>query len=378
VNFLLSGYYGYHNAGDEAVLAAMLEHLRAAAPSGTRFTITSGDPAATVALHGDGQLAAIARQNPRALLAAIRACDVFISGGGSLLQDVTSLRNVAYYTGLLRLAQLARKPTMFYAQGVGPLRHPISRRLARAAVAHARVITVRDNASRDLLQKIGVGRPIEITADPVWGLEAGGWRLEAGGKHPRSAAARAEAVENRSPFPASSLQPPASIWLLALRSWPGAEEAQTRAQSTRLVAAARAAAREANATLRFLPLQPERDRPWMEAGGARAEEIVDVAGWHPRRFVEEAARCDLMIGIRLHALIFAASQSTPCVAINYDPKVEALAHQIGAPLLHDLSDAELSKLPQAIAAARPLSREKLDELQAKARRNAELAAGLLP
>ena len=352
MNFLLSGYYGYDNAGDEAVLAAMLEHLSALAPPKTRFTITSGDPSATIQTHAGHNLTVIGRQNPRALTAAIRACDVFISGGGSLLQDVTSLRNVAYYTGLLRIAQLARKPTMFYAQGVGPLRHQSSRVLARAAVSHCKIITVRDEASRALLEEIGVRKKIEVTADPVWALEA-----------------EQSKIQN----PKSKIQ---KLWLLALRSWPGLDDAESKAGAVGLIEAARSAARDADATLQFLPLQTDRDRLWMESGGALESEIIDTSGWHPRRFVEAAAQCDLMIAIRLHALIFAARSSTPCVALNYDPKVAALCELIDAPLLNDLSAPELAKLPAAIAEARPLQENKREAFRDKARRNAELAVGL--
>ena len=132
MNFLLSGYYGFGNAGDEAVLAAILQSILAQQAS-ARFTVTSGNPRQTVQCFNSAgtPVSAIPRQEPRALLRALRGCDAFISGGGSLLQDVTSLRNVVYYTALIRFAQVLRKPVMIYAQGVGPLRRPIAQRLAR-------------------------------------------------------------------------------------------------------------------------------------------------------------------------------------------------------------------------------------------------------
>ena len=135
----LNGYYGYANAGDEAVLAAILQQLGAqlgtASTCSAQFIVTSGDAIQTQRAHDAPAhpVRAIGRQNPRELLQHIRACDLFVSGGGSLVQDVTSLRNVIYYTGLMRMARLARKPLMIYAQGVGPFNKPISRKLARAA-----------------------------------------------------------------------------------------------------------------------------------------------------------------------------------------------------------------------------------------------------
>src|SRR5947208_2546495 len=119
MNILISGYYGFRNGGDEGVLAAILDHLEARLPAATVYTVTSGDAEYTERLHGTEKrrVRAIPRQSPGPLLQAIRACDLFISGGGSLLQDATSLRNVVYYSTLIRLARMFEKPVMIYGQG---------------------------------------------------------------------------------------------------------------------------------------------------------------------------------------------------------------------------------------------------------------------
>ncbi len=363
MNFFLSGYYGYDNAGDEAVLAAILDHIGALKPQGS-FTVTAGDAARVEQNHGGGRnLRAIGRQNPKQLVPAIRACDVFISGGGSLLQDVTSVRNVVYYTSLIRFARLSRKPVMIYAQGVGPLRKRFSQKLARAAMQSARVITLRDDDSAALVRKLGVTRKIEVTADPVWAL--GGMRDEGGGM---KRALRAEGA-------ASSLIPhPSSlIWTVALRSWPGEQGSESTA---RFVTALRAAAQAAEARLRFLPMQHPADFAILQGAGVKDDEI-DGAPWqHPRQTMTQIGACDVVIAMRLHALIFAAAQSVPCVAVNYDPKVQSLAQRIGAPLIGSASPDDLAGLQSAIASAKPIDAGVLSELQTKARRNAELAVGV--
>ena len=99
---LISGYYGFGNAGDEAVLAAILASLRRQVPE-AQCDVLSIDPKTTTRLHG---IPAYHRARPREVLTALRRCDLFVSGGGSLLQDVTSLNSLLFYLAQIRLARL--------------------------------------------------------------------------------------------------------------------------------------------------------------------------------------------------------------------------------------------------------------------------------
>ena len=164
---LLCGYYGLGNAGDEAVLAASTSVFRARNPA-LRLAALSADPAGTAANFG---IDTVPRMRPAALR-AIRNCDLFLSGGGSLLQDRTSLKSLIYYLFLLNYARRAGKRTMVFAQGIGPLIRPAARRWTARVLSRVDAITVRDAESADLLREIGVAGPeIEVTADPVFALE---------------------------------------------------------------------------------------------------------------------------------------------------------------------------------------------------------------
>jgi polysaccharide pyruvyl transferase WcaK-like protein len=123
-------------------------------------------------------------------------------------------------------------------------------------------------------------------------------------------------------------------------------------------------------------MQASTDGPVGELLRESGDETVDTTDLHPRAIMAACGNCDVMIAMRLHALIFAAAQGVPCVAVNYDPKVEALAKLIGAPLLQDLGESEMARLPEAVRVAQPLSSERLEQLQASARRSAELVAQL--
>jgi polysaccharide pyruvyl transferase WcaK-like protein len=158
---------------------------------------------------------------------------------------------------------------------------------------------------------------------------------------------------------------------VALRSWPGADENAL----ARVVGALRATANAQGATLRFLPMQPRPDHEVLE-GLTTAGEILETREAHPGEIVGLTASFEVMLAMRLHALIFAAGAGVPVVAFDYDPKVASLAKLLRAPLLKSPSAADLATLPSLIEEAKAVSPDILAAFQAKAKRNAELAVNL--
>ena len=114
---LISGYYGFHNIGDEAILKSIITALRQEKPD-IKITVLSNDIEHTKNTYN---VDAINRWNVAKIYLELLKSDGLISGGGSLLQDVTSSRPITYYTAIMKLAKLARKPVFIYAQGVGPI-----------------------------------------------------------------------------------------------------------------------------------------------------------------------------------------------------------------------------------------------------------------
>ena len=141
---VISGYYGFGNAGDEAMLAAILEAILEVVPDAD-ITVISGNPGHTAANHG---VKAIGRFDMFGILNAIGRCDLLISGGGSLLQDVTSKRSLYYYLSIITLATSFGKRVMLYAQGIGPLRRKRARQIVGQVLNKVTMITVRDERSK--------------------------------------------------------------------------------------------------------------------------------------------------------------------------------------------------------------------------------------
>ncbi len=158
----LCGYYGMDNAGDEALLASLIQML----PRGATPLVLSGNPSQTRARYG---IEACNRQSMRSVIHALRQCDAFVWGGGSLMQDATSALSPIYYGGLMLLAQQMGLKTIAWAQGLGPLNRTTTRWLTRRSLKGCTAVSVRDPGSATLLKTWGI--PCELAPDPVWALE---------------------------------------------------------------------------------------------------------------------------------------------------------------------------------------------------------------
>lgn len=305
VKAVISGYYGYDNLGDDAILYAISKQLSALEPP-VRLTVLSRRPKETAACYG---LRAVSRFSPVAVFRAIRKSDILISGGGSLLQDRTSTRSVRYYLGVIRLAQLLKKPVFLYANGIGPLSREKNRRRVCRCIENCHGVTLRDSDSLLELKTLGVTRQdIHVTADPAFTLngdDRGRQRLSALG------------IPTEGP-----------LLGISLRRVPGIEE-----QIPQFAALFDKIAREQGKTLVFFVMQESLDRELslavmeqMEAPAYLAASPMDPAG------MLSMLRCmDALVSMRLHTIIFAARERVPAVGCVYDPKITAFLQMLGLP-----------------------------------------------
>jgi polysaccharide pyruvyl transferase CsaB len=372
---LISGYYGFGNAGDEAVLAAILASLRRQMPD-VDCQVLSVAPEATTRLHG---VPAFHRARPREVLTALRRCDLFISGGGSLLQDVTSLSSLLFYLTQIRLARLLRRRVMIYAQGIGPLLRPAARRLTAHTLRAVDSITVRDAESAAELRRIGLTGehpPIEVTADPVFALQpaSSDWaRAELQACH----RGQGSGVRGQERLPASAhLYPSLGI---SLREWPGLE-----ARLDVLAAVIREVATESGLLPIYFPLQRAQDAGVCRQLAGRTGGCVLPGDYTPGEWLALAGQMGMFFGMRLHALIFAAAAGVPLVGLSYDPKVTSLLSRLGHLPVASLAAFDAEALRQALRDTWNVRdrqsvqiQEAATELAAAAEANARRAAELL-
>ncbi|MCL2747229.1 MAG: polysaccharide pyruvyl transferase CsaB [Oscillospiraceae bacterium] len=341
---LVCGAYGRGNAGDDAILEGILQELRAVSPD-TPITVMSRNPRQTRRACGVG---AVHTFNLFGLMRTARRAKLFLSGGGNLIQNVTSRRSLLYYLGTIALARRMGAEVLMYACGVGPLSGRFSRRLTASVLNRCvRTITLREDSSLHDLERLGVTRPrVVLSADPALILDPS----------PRD---RVDSLLKTQDVPLDG-----NYAAFVLRRWPGFRE-----RSEAFAIAADYAEVTYGLIPLFLPIEKQGD---VEAARLTAEQVLGPCRIlrypdRPEDAIGLLRRCKLVVAMRLHALIFASSCSLPLVGVAYDDKVSAFLQYMGQETFMPFADVDADALCALIdrAMTKPAGAE---ERQAAVRR----------
>ncbi|MFW6026068.1 MAG: polysaccharide pyruvyl transferase CsaB [Candidatus Woesearchaeota archaeon] len=294
----ISGYYGYDNLGDEAILYAMIEMLKKESPS-IDINVLSASPEITAKRYG---VNAILRNDFLKIMKVLKKTDLFLSGGGSLLQDVTSLRSIPYYLALVKLANILGNKTAFYAQGIGPVNKSISKKLIKWVANDTNLITLRDKDSLNLLKNIGVKEElINLTVDPVYGLYANDF------------------LNSKNSLLDFKKKSEEKLVAISLRPW------EDNSYLKSVIKAVDYLYERKKIKFVILPMYLDQD---LEISKKLKEKMKSPAYlWKkkltPAEMISLFSNFDFFIGVRLHSLIFAAINGIPFIGISYDPKVDS-------------------------------------------------------
>ena len=357
---VICGAYGRGNAGDDAILEAILQEMRTI-DLDMPITVLTKDPKATRLAY---RVRTAGRMDVFTWEKAMHHAALYINGGGSLIQDVTSRRSLWFYLHNIQAAHKAGCKVQMYGCGIGPVLREQHRKLAaRVLNACVDVITLREPDSQKELQSMGVTRPeVLLTADPALTLPA------------------ASDDEIDSVLLRAGIPPRGNYLCFALRNWKGFEsKAPLFGQ----------AAKYAYETYGLTPVFAAVEKHLDPSAGRLAAADLDI----PHYFLDDAGSAGTIIGalsrmqavvsMRLHALIFAAGQGIPLAGVVYDPKVSSFLRYIGQENFADLDALTPDLLKSMIdrVAAAPISPEEQEAAVRKLRQteqvNVETARRLL-
>lgn len=302
---LMSGYYGYNNLGDEAILRSVSSRIHEMMPD-AEVSVLSNAPAVTAAEYG---VHAVERFDPVAVLGQLDECDLLLSGGGSLLQDRTSTRSLLYYLWVIRGAKRRGKPVILYANGIGPVTRPRNRRIMRRVLERVDVITLREQDSLDELRRMGVTNSrMSVTADPVFLIE--------GVAEPQA----------RELAAAAGIPTDRPIVGVSVRDCEGMDDAVPE-----LARFCDGLVTRFGCTVVFLLMQLPHDEGVSTRirEAMRENSYVFSSPYHPERMMGLISLMEGVVSMRLHTLIFAAKQRVPLMGIVYDPKVASYLDALG-------------------------------------------------
>lgn len=366
VKIMISGYYGFNNFGDEAILKSMVRAFKEKIPQ-IKILVLSQNPLKTSQTY---QVKAINRLHLISILNCLRDTNLFISGGGGLLQDSTGKGwSILYYLGLILGAKIIRVPVMIYAQGIGPVSQQINKKLMRWILNKVDLITVRDNFSKELLENLGVIKPsIYVNSDPSFLLNK------------KDINCILENYPHIQELMNSNNRP---IIGVSVREYKG-NRSDLKIMFAQL---ADYLIEKYKVKIVFLPFKFDDDVQVSEEILSLMKKQADILKikLEPEELISILSQFSLMIGVRLHSIIFSSMANLPFIAFKYDPKIKNFVAELGlSELLLELDNVSLEKIQEKIEYIREnkdrikeILSEKVKDLKEKALINNDLVFKLL-
>ena len=301
-DIVLSGYYGFRNSGDDAILKMIIKDIRDYDPN-IGITILSNRPNDTKRIY---RVNAVNRWNFFSIRKALKDSRLFISGGGSIIQDVTSTKSLLYYLALIRMAKKHGNKVMLYANGIGPVKKKANQKRAKNTLNLVDVITLREEDSQDVLNEMGVINPkVKVTCDPVVALSE----------------IDTEQAENLL-YRYHLYQKPYVI--VSLREWKTIPIFESE-----LLEALKDLKNRHQCELLFLPMQHPHDVAINQKYAKLTNSVCITKRLSADTCIGLAKSALLAVGMRLHLLIYAFSANVPSIGLAYDPKVESVMKYFG-------------------------------------------------
>lgn len=305
------------NGGDEALLRATVESLRARWPD-SQITVLCRDAElacvrfADLRIESDLEFVKSASQR-RSVSNLYRAADVVLSAPGGFLSDHYPIE--PRLQGF-EVAIALGKPIVLFAQSIGPFWKLDSIRRIRDVLGRVSLILVRDAVSQQCLVDCGVAREkIHHTADAAFL-----WQRLAGDLfQPKQGPVRSVA--------------------LSFRLWPLGDQLEVENTIFKAEQLCRHLLADLNRSLLFLStcqgvagyvddsliaLRIVERLP----EDLRARCRVDRMRYAPHELMRKYGECDAFIGMRLHGCILAMLGGTPAVGLGYEEKTREVFHQL--------------------------------------------------
>jgi len=319
------GWFGSRNLGDDAILMGLRDLMREAIP-GAELLALSTDPEYTRRVCGVEATRLfspleVLKGSLASYLEAFCRADLCVLSGGTPLYDYGHVSRGL----LLGLPRLLGKGLVLFGVGAKSITSLGGRTLTRLLLRGAARISVRDHPSGRVLEGL-LGEPVRVTGDSALFLEPA----------PRERAlALLSGVGVDLERPMAAICPRALSKEYRIHYHDRVAPKRIPGMRAELAWAADRLSREGFEVV-FLPMHrvpPDDDRAEIETiirlmreGGPK----VVGAELSPDEAMAVLGCMEVVLGLRLHSLIFAACQGVPAVSVGYDSKIGGFMEQAGA------------------------------------------------
>lgn len=298
---LISGYYGFNNTGDEAMIETLSIEL---AKKNYRLIVLSSNPEKTKEAYN---VEAYDRYNLIEVVKAIKESDILISGGGTLFQDITSKKSIWYYLGIVKIAQLLGKKVCIAYQGMGPINTKFYRWMTKKTLnkKSVKLVALRDKQAYDYAKNIGIKEEkMMLSSDMIFMA-----------KPPAEERCMKIIRDN-----VHNYQDNETLIGFSIRAWKDKDRTDLFSEiADKLV-------EKYNARIVFFPFHKPKDAEISKIVAHKMKH-EDKAVLMPNRYLPSEilgamGHMNVNIGVRLHALVFSALMNVPTVGISYEPKID--------------------------------------------------------
>lgn len=323
-DILISGYYGFENSGDDAILMAILDSLRTYKKD-IKILVLSKNPEETKRIYG---VDTAYRFNFSEVMKAMKNSKLFLNGGGNLIQDESSTRSLMYYLATIWMAKKLGLKVMLYSNGIGAINKKINRLITSRVINEADIITLREEKSLKELESLHITKPqVLVTADPAF-------TLAPCSDEETSSILAAEGIVKNKPLVG-----------ISVRKWKNFQS-----YIKQVAEAADYMVEKLKVQPVLIPMHYPHDVDICHtiASMMKHQPIIIKNKYSVSQTLGIIKSMDMIIGMRLHALIYGASLQVPVLGLIYDPKVEGFLEYINQPSAGNVEDLNYEHLIQSI------------------------------
>ena len=317
---VLSGYYGFNNSGDDALLKAVIDSIRKEKED-IKILVLSRKPKDTMQEHN---VFSINRYNFFTIIRYFRRSRVFINGGGSIIQDITSTQSLIYYTVMLKVAKACGLKLMIYANGIGPITKKYNEARARNALSICDYISLREPQSLNEIKRLHVrNKNINLSVDPVFAIDID------------------DITKIDNIIRIENIDINKNYFVVSCRSWKYNEDNFVK----KMAYVINKVNKKYNIIPMYVPMHPNDSNILREiANKSNTEHVFLSKVYDVKKLLSIISISKLTISMRLHTLIYSVSSNLPVIGLVYDPKVKFFIEYINQDTFIDTSNMDVEKL----------------------------------